>query len=104
MAHDAERPGPDHADRAPGAPVDGPCLMSLTFAQFKAGIKQVESGGRYSVVNSIGAVGAYQVMKSNIPEWTRRALGYSMTWQQFRDSPSAQEKVADVILGGYFKQ
>jgi hypothetical protein len=78
--------------------------MSLTFAQFKAGIKQVESGGRYSVVNSIGAVGAYQVMKSNIPEWTRRALGYSMTWQQFRDSPSAQEKVADVILGGYFKQ
>jgi hypothetical protein len=78
--------------------------MTITFAQFKAGIKKVESGGRYSVVNSIGAVGAYQVMKANIPSWTKRALGYSMTWQQFRDSPQAQEKVADVILGGYFKQ
>lgn len=78
--------------------------MSLTLKQLLAGIRQVESGGRYGVVNSIGAVGAYQVMKANIPSWTRRALGYSMTWQQFRDSPSAQDKVAQVILGGYFRQ
>lgn len=78
--------------------------MSITFAQFKAGLRQVESGGRYSVVNGIGAVGAYQVMKANIPSWTMRALGHSLTWQQFRDSPAAQEKVADVILGGYFKK
>lgn len=78
--------------------------MSITLAQLLAGIKQVESGGRYSVVNSIGAVGAYQVMKGNIPSWTRQALGYSLTWQQFRDSPSAQDKVAAYILGGYLKK
>jgi hypothetical protein len=78
--------------------------MSLTLAQLLAGIRQVESGGRYSVVNSIGAVGAYQVMKANVPSWTQRALGHSLTWQQFRDSPSAQDKVAQVILGGYFKK
>jgi hypothetical protein len=75
-----------------------------TLAQLLAGVRQVESGGNYSVVNSIGAVGAYQVLKSNIPSWTKKALGYSMTWQQFRDSPSAQDKVAEVILGGYYNK
>lgn len=78
--------------------------MSITLAQLLAGVRQVESGGNYSVVNSIGAVGAYQVMKANIPSWTKKALGYSMTWQQFRDSKAAQDKVAQVILGGYFSK
>lgn len=78
--------------------------MTITLAQLLAGVRQVESGGNYSVVNSIGAVGAYQVMKGNIPSWTKKALGYSMTWQQFRDSKAAQDKVAQVILGGYFQK
>lgn len=73
-----------------------------TLDQLLKGIRQEESGGRYSIVNSLGAVGAYQVLKSNIPSWTRRALGHSLTWQQFRDSPAAQDKVARVILGGYY--
>lgn len=72
--------------------------------QLMYGIRQVESGGNYSVVNSIGAVGAYQVMKANIPEWTRQALGYSMTWQQFRDSRAAQDAVARYKLGGFLKK
>lgn len=75
-----------------------------TLAQLLAGVRQVESGGNYSVVNSIGAVGAYQVMKANIPSWTKKALGYSVSWQTFRDSPSIQDKVASVILGGYYKK
>lgn len=78
--------------------------MSLTLEQLLAGIRQVESGGNYRVVNSIGAVGAYQVMKANIPSWTKKALGYSLTWQQFRDSRAAQDKVAQVILGGYYNK
>jgi hypothetical protein len=78
--------------------------MAITLDQLLYGIRQIESGGNYSVVNSIGAVGAYQVMKANIPSWTKRALGYSMTWQQFRDSRAAQDTVARVILGGYFKK
>lgn len=75
-----------------------------TLDQLLYGIRKVESGGNYSVVNSIGAVGAYQVMKANIPGWTKSALGYSMTWQQFRDSRSAQDTVARYILGGYYKK
>lgn len=78
--------------------------MATSLDQLLYGIRQVESGGNYSVVNSIGAVGAYQVMKANIPSWTKRALGYSMTWQQFRNSRSAQDTVARVILGGYYKK
>ncbi|MFF3363589.1 transglycosylase SLT domain-containing protein [Streptomyces misionensis] len=78
--------------------------MTISLDQLLYGIRQVESGGNYSVVNSIGAVGAYQVMQANIPSWTKKALGYSMTWQQFRDSRSAQDAVARYILGGYLNK
>jgi hypothetical protein len=78
--------------------------MAVTLDQLLYGIRQVESGGNYSVVNSIGAVGAYQILKSNIPEWTKQALGYSMTWQQFRDSRAAQDKVARYKLGVFYKK
>ncbi|MET9385307.1 transglycosylase SLT domain-containing protein [Streptomyces sp. NPDC002928] len=78
--------------------------MAISLDQLLYGVRQVESGGNYSVVNSIGAVGAYQVMKANIPSWTKKALGYSMTWQQFRDSRAAQDAVARTILGGYYKK
>lgn len=78
--------------------------MAVSLDQLLYGIRKVESGGNYSVVNSIGAVGAYQVMKSNIPSWTKQALGKSMTWQQFRDSPSAQDAVARYMIGKYYNQ
>lgn len=78
--------------------------MAISLDQLLYGIRKIESGGNYHVVNGIGAVGAYQVMKANIPSWTRKALGYSMTWQQFRDSRSAQDTVARYILGGYYKK
>ncbi len=78
--------------------------MTVSLNQLLAGIRQVESGGNYSVVNSIGAVGAYQVMKANIPSWTKKALGYSVSWQAFRNSKAIQDKVARVILGGYYSK
>jgi hypothetical protein len=76
--------------------------VSITLDQLIYGIRMVETSGRkdgYSTVNGIGAVGAYQVMKANIPSWTKEALGHSMTWQQFRDSPSSQDAVARYKLG-----
>lgn len=79
--------------------------MALTFDQFMQGIAWQETRGRgdqYSVVNDYGAVGKYQVLKSNIPEWSRRVLGYSITWQKYRDSPSLQEKIVRGILKGYW--
>lgn len=82
--------------------------MSLTLDQFLHGISQEESGGNYHAlgppVNGDRAYGKYQVMGANVASWTRRALGYALTPQQFLASPSAQEKVAQAILGGYFRQ
>lgn len=75
-----------------------------TLDELVYGIRMQESGGNYGVVNSIGAVGAYQVMKANIPSWTRRALGHSLTWQQYRDSPAAQDRVARYMLGSYLSK
>ena len=42
-------------------------------------------------------------MKSNIPSWTLAHLGRSMTWQEFRDSPAAQDAVFKGQFGGYIK-
>jgi hypothetical protein len=71
---------------------------------FKRGIEAVESlgSGGYSALGKVMETGAYkgdraygkyQVMGKNIPEWTKSALGYSMTPQQFLANPDAQEKV-----------
>lgn len=81
--------------------------MSITLDQLIYGVRMVETSGRkdgYSTVNGIGAVGAYQVMKANIPSWTKEALGHAMTWQAFRDSPKAQDAVARYKLGGYYRK
>lgn len=81
--------------------------MAITFDDFMAAIAGQESGGlgpreRYSAVNAYGAVGKYQVLKSNVPEWSRAALGHSITWQEFRDSPELQEKIVRHRLKKYF--
>ncbi len=71
---------------------------------FKRGIAGVESAGSggYSALGPVmdtglykgdRAYGKYQVMGANIPAWTKSALGYSMTPQQFLASADAQEKV-----------
>src|SRR6185437_4563149 len=65
-----------------------------------------ESGGNYGALGkptSSGdrAYGKYQVMGANIPQWTREAIGFSLTPQQFLNSPQAQEAVAKVKLGQY---
>lgn len=76
-----------------------------SFDSFMAAIASQESGGEaapYSTVNSIGAVGKYQVMKANVPNWSKQVLGYSISWQKFRDTPSLQEKIVRGILKGYY--
>lgn len=79
--------------------------MADTKASFLWAIKQQESGGDYNSVNSSsGALGAYQVMPANVASWTNQALGYSLSPQQFLSNPSAQDAVANVILGGYYDQ
>jgi len=64
--------------------------MPFTMDDYGNAIKSIESGGDYSQVtpnpNGNDAIGAYQVLKSNIPSWTQAALGYSMSPDQFKVS------------------
>lgn len=60
-----------------------------------------ESGGDYSVVNSIGARGKYQVMPANVGSWSQQVLGYRVTPAQFSASPDLQERIVRGIFGGY---
>jgi len=79
-------------------------VASITLDQLLAGIKQEESGGNYSIRNPGGAAGAYQIMPSNIPSWSRQALGYAIDLQTFLANPWMQDKIASYILGGYFNK
>jgi len=79
--------------------------MAITFEQFMRGISIQESGGSYSAVNSgSGALGKYQVMPSNVADWSRQVLGYSITPSQFLHSPQLQEKIVSGILHGYYNK
>jgi len=60
-------------------------------------IAGIESGGwknPYEALNpTTHAIGKYQVMPSNVAGWTQAALGHSMTPDEFKASPEAQEAV-----------
>lgn len=80
-------------------------MAQPSFEALMYGIGVQESGGSdYHVVNSIGAVGKYQVMKANIPSWSKKVLGHSISWQEFRNSPDLQERIVRGILGGYYNK
>lgn len=76
---------------------------TVPVGQLAYAVREVESGGvkgdRYKVINSIGATGAYQVMKANIASWTKEALGRSLSLTEWLNSPAAQDKVAQFKLG-----
>jgi hypothetical protein len=70
-----------------------------SFAAFLNAEGQQESGGKYDIRNSIGAIGKYQVMSENVGPWTQEALGHRLTPEQFQKSPAAQEAVARFKFG-----
>lgn len=82
-------------------------MAQPSFDAFMWAISEQESRGQsdpYRVVNAYGAVGKYQVLKSNVPGWSRQVLGYSISWQKFRDSPQLQETIVRGILKGYYNK
>jgi hypothetical protein len=71
-------------------------------------IAHIESGGEASPYASVTtnpngkrALGKYQVMDFNVPEWTEKALGRSLTPEQFLKDSDAQEAVFRHRFGGY---
>ncbi len=82
--------------------------MTVSFEQFFSAIAQQESGGRYSAVGvetgGDRAYGKYQVMGANIPSWTRKYYGKTLTSSQYLNNPAAQDAVARGVLQSYFNK
>lgn len=75
-------------------------------SNYQSAISNIESGGRYDLLgpvtkNGDRAYGKYQIMGTNIPDWTKQTFGKSMTTDQFLANPAAQDAVFDKIFGGY---
>jgi hypothetical protein len=88
--------------RRPGQPL--PANAGITDRLYQAVVKQ-ESGGNYRAVNPhSGALGIGQVMPANVRQWSKEALGYSITPQQFLNSPELQDKIIKHKLGQYYQE
>ena len=62
-----------------------------------------ESTGNPSATNrDSGALGYGQVLPSNVPTWSKEALGFSMTPQEFLDNPREQVKVVNFKIKQYY--
>lgn len=82
-----------------------PGTEQATLARLMWAIGQHESRGSYTVVNqSSGALGKWQVLPSNVPGWTKAALGRSLTPAQYLNSRSAQNKTVAYVMGQYLRQ
>jgi hypothetical protein len=83
-----------------------------TIDTLKQGISSVETPGSKEPYKALGPVtssgdrayGKYQVMGANIPAWSKEALGYSISPQEFLERPDLQEKIVDNKLGQYVDQ
>ena len=75
----------------------------------KAAIAGNESGGDYNAIGPATkggdrALGKYQVMQSNLPEFLSQAGLPSMTSKEFLGDQAAQEKVFETVFGGYMEK
>lgn len=92
---------PRMSPAAPGGPAAGASLnggLSGEMGAFAGAIKAKESGGRYDIVGpthpKMGrALGAYQVMEANLPQWSQEALGRTVTADEFLKSPEIQDAI-----------
>lgn len=93
-----------------GSPVNLPNSVGNTgggdqFSRFVNAIAQQESGGSYKQVNpDSGALGRYQIMPGNVPSWSKRVLGRTLTSKQFLNSPALQDQIAQSMLRSYVKK
>jgi len=85
------------ADRNdPFAPQDVVALRRSIIGQ--------ESGGNFRAINpDSGALGYGQVMPENVPSWSREALGYELSREEFLANPDLQLVVVNYKLTQYWQ-
>lgn len=99
----SQSPARSPAPAAAHGAVDQP--TSDIILRRRQAIAGMESSGRYNIVGATHpkygrALGKYQVMESNLPSWSKRALGRVYTPNEFLADEAAQDKVFDTIFGG----
>ena len=88
-----------------GVPAGTPA--DVTWDTYRGAIAQIETGGQatpYSHVTPSGALGKYGIMRGNIAEWSKAALGKSISEAEFLASPELQDKIFDHRFGMYVKK
>lgn len=73
---------------------------------YRGGISGIESSGRYDALGprtktGDQALGKYQIMGANLPEWSRAALGREVSRDEFIKSPQLQDAIFDHRFGQY---
>lgn len=64
-----------------------------------------ESNANFRAVNPhSGALGYAQVMPSNLPKWSKEALGYGVSRQDFLNRPDLQIAIVDYKLNQYWQR
>jgi len=95
---------------APAAPAAAaPTAVPNRMDAYKRGIAGIESGGNYGSLGKVlkngdQALGKYQIMASNLPQWSKEALGQPITREQFLKSPELQDKIFEHRFGSYVQK
>jgi len=78
---------------------------SLDVNKLRRAIVGKESGGSFTVVNpDSGALGYGQVMPENVPSWTKKHFGKSLTPRQYLASQPAQLAVVNGQIAEIYQQ
>jgi hypothetical protein len=84
----------------------GPLDPMMT--RYAAAIRKMESTGRYHVTINAGrgrtALGAYQILDTNLASWSRAALGRAVGREEFLRSPHLQDRIFRHRFGNYVKK
>lgn len=80
-------------------------------SNYRDAIASIESqgSGNYQAVGPVTktgdrALGRYQIMAANLPEWSQAALGRQVTPQEFMASPQIQDAIFDHRFGQYVQK
>lgn len=98
-AYALEGAAPKFLQRQDNAPI-APQILLLRRA-----IIGQESSANFRAINPhSGALGYAQIMPANLPSWSREALGYSVSRDEFLNNPSLQLAIIDYKLNQYWQQ
>jgi hypothetical protein len=91
------------SSQAWAAPID-----SATMTKYAAAIRKIESTNRYHITANAGggrtALGAYQILDTNLASWSRAALGRAVGQAEFLRSPHLQDRIFHHRFGHYVKK